>query len=344
MHHCIIMASTPLHLLDAIIIAKQFKKYQYHLFFIDQNTPDNEYFLSLQKWRKTPFTSVDIFTTDKSTLLKKIISKRHTIDQIFKKIQKLNPQKIIVGNDRKNEVSALISKMKNRVEFEYMDDGLHSYIAEKSSLLKYTFLDTIFKSLIYGTKIHTPEHIGTSHYIHAVYLYKPDLRHQYFNNTKVYGLDMNLLQTKDVKEWIELMIDHTGIDLKDEMLNIKSIIFLPHPKALTSFKLNSLMKLLKHQQGVAVKLHPRDYENAKKFSDIGIKVLNPKLSAELIFLSIPEEVRIFGFASTSLLMAAWLRPVLQIFSIQFEEAPFDEIEALMEKNRINMIPIDQIKF
>ncbi|MDY0403001.1 polysialyltransferase family glycosyltransferase [Sulfurovum sp.] len=344
MNNCIIIASTPLHLFDAVIIAKQFKNFHYHLFYIDQNTPMNDYFLALKKWQNSPFASVKIFTADKSTLLNKIISKRHEIDQIYEQSLQLNPQRIIVGNDRKNENSALISKMKNDVEFEYMDDGLHSYIVEKSSLIKYTIFDNLLKSLIYGTKIYTPKHIGTSQYINAAYLYKPDLRHQYLKNTKIHALDINILQTQDVKEWVGLIMASANINLEDELSTLQNILFLPHPKELSTSKLNSLMELLKHKKRVAVKLHPRDHENAKKFSDIGIKIINPKLSAELIFLSVPADVKIFGFASTSLLMAAWLRPVLKAFSVKFENGPLDEIETIMEQNRIQVVPIDQIKF
>lgn len=342
MKNCIIIGSTPLHFFDAIIIAKQFRNYQYHLFFIDQNEEKNDYFLALQEWRSNPFTSCHIFVTDKSNVFNKIKSKRASIKKIIDKAIKINPAKIIVGNDRKNEISALISKIKNNITIEYMDDGLHSYIPEKSSMFKYTFIDNMLKSIIYNTRIYTPKYIGSSDYIKTIYLFQPKDRHQFLIDKEVYPLNTQYLQTKEVQELILLISNRLKINLKQDLNHVDSIIFLPHPKALDDQKLNMLQKKLQNKTNIAIKLHPRDNKHGDTFNQS--KIINKKISAEILFLSIDTKIKIFGFNSTSLLMAAWLRPDLQIYSIKFNDNHLNDLDILMHKNNIQTVNINEIQF
>ena len=333
MNNTIILASTPLHLFGAVILSKSFPAHNYHLIYIDQK--DKIYFDTLNRWKYNPFKSIDILITDKSSLLSKIKSKRKSIKIISDTIHRLNPQRVIVGNDRKNEISATIQKIKDRVTIEYIDDGIHSYIAEKSGIFKYTFLDNWLKSLIYGTKIYTPKYIGASSYIKSIYLYKPTLKNPHLREKVTYPLDVSILQNQESIVWINSILDTLQIDIDMELKGINSIIFLPHPKELNKSKIDTIKDILKNRDDIALKLHPRDKLSADKFKNT--KIIDSKLSAEILFLSMRDNIKIFGFATTALLMAKWLKPKVDVYSIKFDKNSLSDLEIFMQKNRIEIV-------
>lgn len=254
----------------------------------------------------------------------------------------LKPQKIIVGNDRKNEVSALLHKLDNTyqgIEIAYMDDGIHSYLVEKSGMLKYTLLDSLVKTLIYGSRITTPKLIGSSDRIDEVYLYRPELRHDVLQAKRTQPLDVGVLQTQGVQSLVQDIAKRLGVVLEEELEGIKQIIFLPHPKAL---KKEQIEKVSGINASTAVKLHPRDHQHRAFFESQGIKVLDNALVAELIFLGVERKITVVGFASTALLMAKWLRPDLEVYSLKFNKEMPSELEQLMQQNGMTTLPIEEL--
>jgi len=121
---------------------------------------------------------------------------------------------------------------------------------------------------------------------------------------------------------------------------IESIIFLPHPKAI---EVGYIEKLGNLDKTVAIKLHPRDHQHRQYFEAKGIKVLDNELVAELIFLGLQRDIKIFGFASTALLMAIWLRPTFDVYSLKFDQQELSELEYLMQQNGIEILPIDELR-
>jgi len=337
----VLIASTPLHLFDAIIIAQSFPENDYHLLYIDQESLEDVYFSALQTWENSPFISTHIMITRKKSLFAKMQSKKISILKILSLIHTIKPQRVIVGNDRKNETAAVIQKVKHTVAIDYMDDGLHSYIMEKSHIFKYTFIDSFLKSIIYAHKIVTPKIIGGSNYIENLYLYQPSLRHTVLKDKPAYQLDISCLHKPNIQEWLSAIVQKLHIDLDEELSAVSSVLFLPHPKELSKEKLLLLQKKLVHKQHVAIKLHPRDSTSAKYFRPH--KIIHQKLSAEILFLS-GYSMNIYGFASTALLMAKWLHPALSVFSIQFNTNTFTELEQLMQNNGIDLLSINTIEF
>ena len=337
----VLIASTPLHLFDAIIIAQSFPQNRYHLLYIDQISLEDVYFAALQIWKNTPFISTHIVMTKKKSLLEKIQSKKTSIREILAFIDMIKPQRIIVGNDRKNETAAVIQKVKHTIAIDYMDDGLHSYIIEQSHIFKYTFVDSCLKSIVYMHKIITPKIIGGSKYIENLYLYQPALRHVALKDKPAYRLDTSYLHKPNIQEWISIVIQKLHIDLDQELSDISSILFLPHPKELSKEKLLLLQKKLLHKEHIAIKLHPRD--NTSKIYFQSHRIIHQRLSAEIIFLS-DHTIKIYGFSSTALLMAKWLHPTLSVSSLQFNTGKFTELEQLMQHNGIEVLSINTIEF
>jgi len=335
------IASTPLHLFDALLIAQSSQEKNHHLCYVDRQDEDDLYFTTLDAWEHNPFSAMDIFVTSRRSTIQKIRSKRATIAALIALIERERPVRIVVGNDRKTEMAAVIHSFKGHIPFDYMDDGLHSYMEEKSSFYKYGFFDAWMKRVVYGYPMSVPKVIGSSNSIENLYLYAPELRHQALQRKPAYPLDTHYLHTVEAKHWYRAILSALGMDIEKELEGIKSILFLPHPKALDQAKYGKLQEKLKGRRDIAIKLHPRDTISYRYFPSQ--KILSSDLSAEILFLLAPS-LGIYSFASTTLLMAKWLRPSLCVYSIQFDYGEETPMEALLKKNDIRVLSIESIDF
>ena len=332
MNRTIILASTPLHLFGAVVIALQ-EEQKYHLIYIDQK--DKKYYIALIKWKNSPFKTTQILLSNKSSLFKKLKSKRGNIKKLFNIIEEINPNRLIVGNDRKTEISATVAKFKNRVEIDYLDDGIHSYILERSSKFKYTLLDSIIRSLIYGKIVYTPKYIGCSSYIKKAYLFKPNLANSCIREKEIESLNIDILKSDKIKEFIYNLIDK---DIEDILNSIETLLFLPHPKELNRDILNILIKKFDSPK-VAIKTHPRDNITSNLFKNA--KNISKDVPTEALVLILPKDIKIIGFATTALLTAKWLNSNLDITSIEFNSRD-SRLSQLMKESGIEIERGDKI--
>ncbi|NPA60746.1 MAG: hypothetical protein GXO06_00485 [Epsilonproteobacteria bacterium] len=318
----LILTSTPLQLFGAVTTALSDRDTKYHLIYIEQI--GSRYHLPLRDWRDNPFESIDIALIDKSSIWAKIKSKRVAIEKIFKLVEKIEPHKLIVGNDRKTEVSATIHRFKSILKIEYLDDGIHSYILERSSIFKYTHLDSFIKWLLYGYRVNTPKYIGCSEYIDGAYLFKPEFANSCIRRKEVKKLDIEILKSDRVRGLIDIS---DNLTLKD----IDIVLILPHRKELNSRILNILIKKFDNPK-VAIKPHPRDNESTKIFKRAQKISYIPM---EVLTLLIDNSVKIVGFATTALLTAKWLNGDLDIVSLNFRGSDSRVVE-LMERSGIRL--------
>jgi hypothetical protein len=334
MSKVILIASTQLHLLDAIIIA-QSERVEAHLFYIDRPSYDDAYFQALDTWKDNPFRSVTLLTTDNSSLFSKIKSKRAAIARLIGAVDEIKPSRLIVGNDRKNEVNALIMQYQGKLPVDYMDDGMHSYVTEQSPFYKYTCLDSLLKTWIYDHRITTPKQVGVSDYIRSVYLYRPALRQANLADKPAIRLDVKCLLAQSFQDYVDGVIAQLDINVSHLLVGLKGIFFLPHRMELDEAKLNQLASQLQGKP-IAVKLHPRDRDSRMFFESQGITLLPNSLSAELLFLKLPRGFFIYGFKTTALLMASWLREDLQIYNYEFEK-PCEGQSTIFDKQHIQSV-------
>ena len=267
----ILIASTNLHLINSIIISKQFKD-DYQLFFIGKKSDFLEF-------SKKFFRDVILFEEDKSSLFKKVSKRVENSKKMIELAEKLKPDEIIVGNDRKIETSVLIENFD--ANYSYMDDGLHSYIPEKQHLFKYSIFEKWLKELLYRSRLQVPKFIGCN--LKKAYLYKPEFAFCPFKE-KV-KLDINLLRREDFEDFLDVKID------------FNKLILFPHPKFVNSDFLEKVKKIA--DEKTAVKLHPRD-KNSYPF-----KVLD-NIPFEILLLKMDKNVKIYGDKTTALLIASWL--------------------------------------
>ena len=266
-----LIASTYLHLIDSIIISKQFKN-EYFLFFIGR---ENEFLSYIKKL----FSRTILLEEKKESFRQKVAQRIKNKDLLIDYVNEYKPEEIIVGNNRKIETSILIKNVKSN--YSYMDDGLHSYIYEKNYFGKYSFLEKKIKKIIYRSSLELPKYIGKD--LNKAYLFKPEYSLPYFKN-KV-KLDISLLKKDDFKDFAN------NLDL-----NFKKLILFPHSKFVNKNFLNKVQNLI--DKDTAIKLHPRD----KNVYFNNVKVI-PNIPFEVLLLKINKDVQIYGMNSTALFMA-----------------------------------------
>jgi hypothetical protein len=288
----IFIASTNLHLIDSLILNNNDI-----LFFLSKT--DNE-LLNLIK-QKNYFKKIYTFIDDK-----KFSTRIKNAQKMISISKEISPDEIIVGNDRKIEISILIHNFKNN--YSYMDDGLHSYILEKQYPFKYSIFEKYLKMFLYKSKLDVPKYIGCSDYIKNVYLFKPEFANGCLKKKNLQKLDIHKLP-------------HIKMDLN---IDCKNILLLPHPKFINSKIINKLSFL----NDFCVKYHPRDknrYFNAKEIGNI---------SLEILLLNVNKDIKIYGFNTTALLIAKWLG--FDSYNIVFKE---NEVDRFMKMNNIKEIKI-----
>jgi hypothetical protein len=214
----IFVASTYLHLIDALILNK--KDY---LFFITKK--EDEFVKKVAPYFKEVYQFIDD---------KKIKTRIQNSSKMISLAKDINPAEIVVGNDRKIETSILIHNFK--ANYSYMDDGLHSYILERQYPFKYSFFEKILKKFLYKSKLDVPKYIGCNDYIKRAYLFKPEFANECLKKKELIALNIE---------------DIPKIDININ-LDCKNILLLPHPKFI-----DENIKKIKIKD-FCVKYHPRD--------------------------------------------------------------------------------------
>ncbi|QCT93895.1 hypothetical protein FE773_01470 [Caminibacter mediatlanticus TB-2] len=295
----IIIASTSFHLINALILKHQLNE-EFFLIYIGK---ENEVFNKV----KTYFVDSLILIEDKNNKYNLRIQNAKKLLELVKNIK---PSEIIIGNDRKIENSILIANYK--VNYSYLDDGLHSYILENQHMFKYTIFEKKLKEFLYKNRLVLPKYIGSSEYIKKAYVYKPEFVHKYLKEKVLIKLTPDTHFLRAI--------------FKENIPEIKKLILFPHPKFIDDKKIECIKKYI--DENTFIKLHPRDNKtklNAKKID----------LIAEVLFLNL-KEVQILGFNTTALLTAKWLNSNLDVKMIKFDKN-LSEIEKFMIKNGIKEI-------
>jgi hypothetical protein len=289
----IFIASTNLHLIISVILNSQDS-----LVFIGENSI---FFQTVS----SSFENVLLLEEKKDKY--KIQRRIENSQKLIHFVKQINPDEIIVGNDRKIETAILLKKYS--CFYSYMDDGLHSYILERNHLFKYTFFERIYKKFLYKNQLVLPKYIGTDKYIKKAYLFKPEYAHTLLKDKKLekINIDKEILKTI----FIKIVPDNIQKKLK----SIKKIIFLPHPKFISDYE----MFIALIDEDTMVKLHPRDTETV-----LDVEILPSNISSEALSPFISSQTRIYGFCTTAILTLRWFRDDLDIFYLEEENEFFEK--------------------
>lgn len=327
------LASTPLHILNAIAIASQQEQANAHLILIDQpDVEGNPYFELLSNWEDSPFQSVDIYQGRIKGLKAKLANRKAVFKKLDAIIKAIQPEKIYTGNDRRIEFQyAMHAQQKhnqNTATGVYMDEGTFTYVGRKDSAsISDKYIDNSLKKLTYGFWWKNPITIGGSDWIKEVYAAFPEYVHTLLNGKSVKPLQPLYKDNLTVRDFCERIFLFFGEDI-NTVSDLTTIFTLPHEsiiERIPGYKESVetvLEALLSKNIKVGIKYHPRntnpDILNAKDRS--GITLLSHKVPFEAILPNLGHCV-IVGDVSSTLINSKFLKPDCDAVSIANPDAP-----------------------
>lgn len=327
------LASTPLHILNAIAIASQREQSHAHLILIDQpDVEGNPYFQLLNSWENSPFQSVDIYQGRIKGLKAKLANRKAVFEKLDSVVKAIQPEKIYTGNDRRIEFQyAMHAQLKynNKAAIGvYMDEGTFTYVGRKDSVsISDKYIDNGLKKLTYGFWWKNPITIGGSDWIQEVYAAFPEHVHALLKGKSLKPLQPFYQDNQTVRDFCERIFRFFGEDVK-KVSDLTAIFTLPHESIIERIpgyqeSVEAVIEqLLSKQVKVGIKYHPRntnpDILNAK--GRPGITLLSHKVPFEAILPNLGR-CTIIGDVSSTLINSKFLKPDCDAVSIANADAP-----------------------
>jgi hypothetical protein len=332
------LPSTPLNVLlsCAIAIHRQENSGCHEvsqLWLIDQkNTTDNPYFKALQKWQKSPFDTIKIFSGGSKTQ-NKLAQRQEIFSSIAKGIKAFLPTEVAVGSDRRIEfqyVMHLLQVKGQSAKGLYLDDGLYSYAGRPHHFLK-DGINAILKKFVYGSWWQEPKTVGSSSWIDQAWLFAPEQAIELLKQKALVTIKADWFKNEAITELSHLVALQLKYDIS-HLHALDTVLLIPHPnnvKKMQGYKTriqNLIAKL--HQQGkkIGVKYHPRaegdDELDLRAFG--ATEIIPAQLAFEFCLPLFSSRCKVVGDIGTALLTCKWLRPELIVFANLDENDSFQK--------------------
>jgi hypothetical protein len=324
--HSVYFASTILHLYAAASIAAGRQDESAHLIFIDQ-PEDKEYPLCsiVQCWEASPFVSVKLLPGRFKGTLNKLKKRKQLFRHLEKIITDLKPNNIFVGNDRRIEFQFsmhITETLGLETQGHYMDEGTFTYVGRKASAsFSDSIVDNWLKKLSYGLWWKNPLTVGESAWVSTVHVAFPDLIDQRLRKKVIKQLDSNAFTSSSMMQLSTNILEFYAFD-SAKLSHVDALFTLPHESLFAnnvSYREQILAQIkdLKDQGlKVAAKYHPRNSKpDALNLVAAGVELIPAGISFEAILPLLPKKTHIVGDLSSTLLIARWLRPELDVTSI-----------------------------
>lgn len=347
MANSVYFASTILHLYAAAVIAAERKDEDAHLIFMDQ-PEDRPYPLYdiVRQWPESPFKSVQLFYGRFPGLLNKLKKRKQLFRRLEQEIQRLRPANIFVGNDRRIEFQFAMHIAETagcRPVGHYMDEGTFTYVGRKASgSISDTLIDNWAKKISYGLWWKNPPTVGGSEWISCVHAAFPELIHPLLQSKRVIPLNAAGFVSPAMLSLSSSIMADCGFD-PAPLASLDVLFTLPHESLFErdpSYKERVLTVIRQQtQEGkrVAAKYHPRNSgPDVLSLAAAGVTLLPAQVSFEALLPHLPEQCEIWGDLSSTLLIARWLRPELQVTSLVGEN-PDPAFSALFKQLGIRAI-------
>nr|WP_320136497.1 polysialyltransferase family glycosyltransferase [uncultured Amphritea sp.] len=314
--------STLLHLFTATAIAGERKHETAVLVFIDQPEGATPQIVTLvEQWKLSPFAEQHLFFGRLKGGLSKLKKRRRLFHNLKALIERLAPDHIFVGNDRRIEFQYamhIASSQAQVVTGHYMDEGTFTYVGrEASSGLGDVVVDNLLKKLFYGFWWKNPVTVGASAWIKEIHVAFPELIDSRLHGKVKHCLSAESFQSDALKQLSQMMLQVNGVT-KEQIHGLDVLITLPHESL---FEKNigyrdKILTLISGLEGsIAVKYHPRNSgEDALNLQFLGIRLLPSSISYEAILPLLNSDVTVVGDVSSTLLLTRWLRPEIKTVS------------------------------
>jgi len=322
------LVSTPLHLYNAITVALMNPEWESHLFYIDQpQVPHHLYYEALQQWETCPFNSIALFKTRLKGSLAKLKARHEAFRELRIRTASIMPSRIYVGNDRRIEFAYTLhiaKRFQPSVIGGYLDDGVYTYITQKSKWHQDTFIDIGLKKLIYGLWYFRPSIVGGSDAVQEAYITLPEYANPILKTKQCIPLKTSVLTSPQLSEFSQALLEPFDLDI-DALKKLSFIITLPHESLFERsphFK-EAIIETVKEAcvkgASLGVKYHPRqEHPDPLNLRQYGKITLLPGALAFEALLPLLHHPIIIGDVSTALLTARWLRPDLRVLSLQVD--------------------------
>jgi len=319
-------ASTILHLYAAASIAADREDETAHLIFIDQ--PEGKEFplySIVKSWKNSPFESVQLFHGRFNGLINKLAKRKLLFKQLEEVVNELKPANIFVGNDRRIEFQFsmhITTRLNLNTQGHYMDEGTFTYVGRKaSSSFGDSFIDNWLKKLSYGLWWKNPKTVGESDWINQVHVAFPDLIDERLKKKSVKQLNSASFTDRNMLELSKLILNFYKVNT-ESLLNLDALYTLPHESLFNKnpgYK-HTLLRKIDEMKAmgfkVAAKYHPRNSApDVLELSKSDVALLPAGVSFEAMLPLLPPTCHIVGDLSSTLLIARWLRPELQVTSV-----------------------------
>lgn len=246
--------------------------------------------------------------------------RRHTLPALRRLDDRLQPDEIWLGNDRKPETQLalhLASRRLGRPAGQYLDDGLYSYLGDVRQRPLARRIDTLAKRLSYGHWWQRAGHAGGSRWMARHWLALPGQATAY-PPAGLRGLPRRWYDNRAMRRLALAGLRQFGL-CRQQLQDLDAVLILPcsdrWPDARHwQRRVGEALRTV-HRPGrrLAIKFHPR--QNRADLAGIdaaGITVLPALLPLELLLPVLPAQVRLLGEGTSALLGAHWLRPELAV--------------------------------
>lgn len=324
----VFMVSTPLHLYNALAIAlKHRNDWQSHLWFIDQKDQHNPYFHVLKEWRDHPFVGIEYFVTNLPGTGSKIQARKSAFRKIDELLDDIRPQELLVGNDRRIEFVYAINHACRHLGFpvrgSLIDDGVYSYVDQRSKWYQDTAVERLVKKMVYGSWYERTPSLGNSPFIDRAFVAFPEFVNSYLRRMTVESIDLDLYRSEEIQTYSSMMLEKGNID-RQMLPGYDLVLTLPHESLMYRFpafgeSIRHLVDSVRHGgKRVGIKYHPRQKEDDPLQLVSEKDQLIPRSVAFEILLPLLGKPLIIGDVSTALLTARWMRPDLHVVALKNE--------------------------
>lgn len=330
------LASTPFNMLTSAMVAFTLPEGdKAYLGLIDQPKVERVFVTALREWAGSPFEKSIALSQQAKGKAKRQL-RQIAFTNIAEVIDKIKPNKIYTGNDRRIEFQFAMQyarKLTPSCTGVYIDDGTYSYLGRKTHWLKDKVADNLIKKLTYGAWWQQPQTVGASSWISEAILAFPSSAVKELQSKKCFSLPENLNRNefKQLANACLAMLNYKA----EKLAQINALVLFPHESVASERAKTKLGYWLKNQNAkISFKHHPRtQFTNTLDSKDAW---LIPERATE-VPAGIPIEVllpliqptcQLAGDVSTALLTAKWLRPELEVTAFVTSETPTQWLELL----------------
>lgn len=338
------LASTPLHILNAVAIASTRSADAWLLLIDQQEVESNHYFRILSDMPDSPFAGQHIFPGRIKGHRAKLKSRRETFARIDDIVAQLAPEVIYTGNDRRIEFQYAMHSCQCQhgsiPRGVYMDEGTFTYVGRKDSTsFSDQYVDNLLKKLTYGLWWKNPVTIGGSAWISDVYAAFPELVHPLLQTKTLHPLQPLYNSNATVKSFCRQLASYFSAPANG-IAELDCVLTLPHEsiiERIPGYK-EAMFSVVGQLQSAGlntgVKYHPRnqnpDILNAESLP--GFSLLPHRIPFEALLPLLRDDVIIVGDVSSTLINSRWLKPTAHLLSVANPEVPlYEEFCALFHK-------------